>query len=34
MIITDDLDTTLDRINYAKDEIKKNGGKDGIWINK
>ncbi len=24
---------TLDRINYAKDEIKKNGGKDGIWIN-
>ena len=33
MIITDDLDTTLDLINYAKDEIKKNGGKDGIWIN-
>ena len=33
MIITDDLDMTLDRINYAKDEIKKNGGKDGIWIN-
>jgi len=33
MIITDDLDMTLDRINYAKDEIKKNGGEDGIWIN-
>jgi hypothetical protein len=34
MIKTDDLDMNLDRINYAKDEIKKIGGKDGICINK
>jgi len=33
MIITDDLEMTLYCTTYGKDVMKKNGGKDGIWIN-